>query len=616
MKRSHPMPFGAQVLDDGRTRFRLWAPSADRVELLVIAAEGVRRFDMARDAQGWCEAQLEGAGHGTLYRYLIDGHLEVPDPVSRFNPRDVQGPSMVVDAGGFEWRDGQWRGRPWHEAVVYELHVGTYTREGTFRALEARLDRLVELGVTAVELMPIADFPGARNWGYDGVLLFAPDARYGPPDDLKRLVDAAHRRGLMMLLDVVYNHFGPEGNYLHAYAAQFFTDRHRTPWGSAVNFDGPGSRTVRDFYLHNAVYWLEEYHFDGLRFDAVHAIQDDSSPTILEEIAQAVRTRYGGSRHVHLVLENDANAAHLLGDAGSRPGRFDAQWNDDVHHCLHIALTGERDGYYRDYCDAQDGARTARLLARAVTQGFAWQGEVSPYRGGAPRGAPSAHLPQTAFVDFLQNHDQIGNRAMGERIGRLAPAPALRAAVSLLLLAPHVPMLFMGEEWNAPEPFLFFCEFDPELAAKVREGRRGEFAAFERFRDPRARLLIPDPCDPGTFERSCLDHGLSQEEPHSAWLALYRHLLALRHREIVPRLPGCTALSAEVGSEGAIRARWRLGDGSVLQLLANLGDVSTEQALRAGGRLLYTTHPEFGAALTGSGLAPWCTVWSLGHDHE
>jgi len=610
MNRFHQMPFGAQA-QDGGTRFRLWAPSAERVELLVHGGTHTRPLHMPRDGQGWCERIVEGVGHGDTYRFLVDGQLEVPDPASRFNPQDVQGPSMVIDAGRFHWSDERWNGRPWHEAVVYELHVGTYTREGTFRALEARLDALVDLGVTAVELMPIADFPGSRNWGYDGVLLFAPDARYGTPEDLKRLVDAAHRRGLMMLLDVVYNHFGPEGNYLHAYAADFFTQRHQTPWGAGINFDGPGSRTVRDFYLHNVLYWLEEYRFDGLRFDAVHAIADDSRPDILEEIAQTVRTRYGDTRHVHLILENDDNAAHLLGDAAQRPGRFDAQWNDDVHHCLHVAVTGECDGYYRDYCDEADPQRTQRLLARALAEGFSWQGEHSAHRRGEARGEPSGHLPPGAFVDFLQNHDQIGNRALGERLGRLAPAPAMRAAVSVLLLAPHVPMLFMGEEWNAPEPFLFFCEFDPELAAKVREGRRGEFAAFERFRDPRARLLIPDPCDPRTFERSCLDHDLAQQDPHSGWLTLYRHLLGLRHREIVPRLPGCRALGASVGEQGELCVRWRMGDGTLLRLLANFSDTSTLQPMLAQGRLLYTTHPEFGAALTGSALAPWCAVWSL-----
>ena len=610
MIRSHSMPFGAQPQADGRTRFRLWAPSAREVALVLDPLGEARRVDMPRDAHGFCECVMEGIGHGALYRYLVDGHLEVPDPASRFNPHDVWGPSMVVDASRFDWSDSGWTGRPWHEAVVYELHVGTYTPEGTFAALGSSLDRLAELGVTALELMPIADFPGTRNWGYDGVLPFAPDARYGTPDDLKRLVQAAHRHSLMLLLDVVYNHFGPQGNYLPAYAAGFFSDRHRTPWGSAINFDGPGSRTVRDFYLHNALYWLEEYHFDGLRFDAVHAIADDSSPDVLDEIAQAVRARLGGGRHVHLILENDANASRRLG-AQPAAGGFDAQWNDDVHHCLHVAVTGERDGYYRDYWDVNDPLATRRLLLRALSEGFAFQGEISPYRGGVARGEPSAHLPPGGFVDFLQNHDQIGNRALGERIGRIAPEPALRAAVALLLLSPHVPLLFMGEEWNAPEPFLFFCEFEAELADRVREGRRGEFAGFERFHDEGARLLIPDPCDPATFARSRLDHALAGQPPHRDWRDLYRHLLALRQREIVPRLPGCRTLAASLGAEGEIEVRWRMGDGARLRLLANLSDTSTTAALQAEGRLLYTTHADFGAALTGSALAPWCVVWSL-----
>lgn len=605
------MPFGAQVLDGAGTRFRLWAPSAGRVDLVLISTAGERHLEMPRHQHGWHDLAVEGIGHGDLYRFLIDGHLAVPDPASRFNPHDVAGPSAVIDPRRFEWSDAHWRGRPWHEAVIYEVHVGAYCAHGTFAALEAQLEQLVDLGITAIELMPIAEFPGGRNWGYDGVLPFAPDASYGTPDDLKRLIDAAHRRGLMMLLDVVYNHFGPQGNYLHAYAADFFSTRHHTPWGAAINFDGPASRTVRDFYLHNALYWLEEFHFDGLRLDAVHAIADDSSPSILEEIAQAVRTRLGHERHVHLVLENDDNRASLLGGEPGAPARFDAQWNDDLHHCLHVAITGEHDGYYADYRDAYDVRHTQRLLARALSEGFAYQGDVSAFRGGIRRGEPSKGLRTTAFVGFLQNHDQIGNRALGERLGRLTSAPALRAAAALVLLAPHVPMLFMGEEWNAPEPFLFFCDFDPELAARVREGRRGEFAAFDRFLDESARLLIPDPSDPATFERSRLDHAIALQEPHRGWLQFYRHLLSIRQREIVPRLPGTQTLSSTSGDDGGICVRWRMGDGTQLQLLANLTDASTVQTAHAGGRLLYTTHSEFGAALTGSALAPWCVVWSL-----
>jgi malto-oligosyltrehalose trehalohydrolase len=608
MKRIHRMPFGAQVLDGRSTRFRLWAPSARRVELCL--PDGMPDcVGMDAMGEGWYQAIVDGAGDGTRYRYRIDGGMEVPDPASRFNRDDVHGHSIVVDPGRYDWHDDAWRGRPWHEAVVYELHVGSFTQQGSFRAVEDRLDHLVRLGVTAVELMPVAECPGRRNWGYDGVLLFAPESSYGAPQDLKRLVEAAHRRGLMVLLDVVYNHFGPEGNYLHAYACQFFTERHQTAWGAAINFDGADSRPVRDFYIHNALYWLQEFHVDGLRFDAVHAIRDESREHILCELAQAVRERIDPVRQVHLILENDENQARFLRSAAAEPDRYDAQWNDDVHHCLHVLLADERDGYYADYTDA------VALLGRALAEGYAYQGDPSPYRLGRARGERSAGLPPTALIDFLQNHDQIGNRALGERIGRLTAPEALRAGMAVLLLAPHVPMLFMGEEWNASEPFLFFCDFEPELAAKVREGRSREFAGFARFADETARLLIPDPCAADTFERCRLDWAAPQAEPHSTWLQLTTQLLALRHREIVPRLHGMRAEGFRRAGRTALTVSWRCTDGSRLYLLANLGADPIDGPHHAPGRVLYTTDPDFGAALTGSGLAAWTVVWTLATPH-
>jgi malto-oligosyltrehalose trehalohydrolase len=451
---------------------------------------------------GWFRRVAQSARPGTRYRYRIDGDLRVPDPASRWNPEDVHGPSEVVDPAGFDWHDDDWTGRPWQEAVIYELHVGTFSPEGTFAGVERRLDYLVDLGVTAIELMPVADFPGTRGWGYDGALLFAPEASYGRPEDLKRLVQAAHARGLMVFLDVVYNHFGPEGNFLHVYAREaFFTERHHTPWGAGINFDGPESRTVREFFVHNALFWLEEYRLDGLRLDAVHAIADDSPVHILRELAEAVRSGPGRGRRVHLVLENDANQARFLARLPSGEARwYDAQWNDDVHHALHVALAGERDGYYRDY--AQD---LLRQLGRCLAEGFAFQGEPSDYRDGEPRGEPSAHLPPAAFVNFLQTHDQVGNRAFGERLAALAEPDALAAAATVILLAPSPPLLFMGEEHAAPVPFLYFCDFGPDLARAVTAGRRQEFARFDRFADPAARSAIPDPNDPRTFQRSKLD---------------------------------------------------------------------------------------------------------------
>lgn len=608
MRIAHDMPFGAQPQAGGGTRFRLWAPSARRVDLCVESAEGERLVAMQAQADGW-HARLLDLEAGTRYRYRIDEDVRVPDPASRFNPDDVAGPSVVVDPRDFDWPDDGWRGRPWHEAAIYELHVGTFTPEGTYTAALRKLDHLVDLGVTAIELMPIAEFPGRHNWGYDGVLLFAPDSRYGAPDDLKRFVCAAHAKGLMVLLDVVYNHFGPQGNYLHRYATPFFTERHHTPWGAAINFDDTGSRTVRDFYLHNALYWLEEYRFDGLRFDAVHAIRDDGTPNIVNAIAQQIHDTIGAHRHVHLILENEHNGAHLLARASGDTDRHDAQWNDDVHHCLHALITGEQDGYYVDY--APPAADTRQLLARALVEGFAYQGEASTLREGAPRGEPSGHLPPTCFIDFLQNHDQIGNRALGERIGHLAAPEALRAGVAVILLSPHVPMLFMGEEWNAPQPFLFFCDFDPELANLVREGRRGEFSRFEQFREEAARLEIPDPSAADTFARSRLDWNLLSDPAHRQWLDLYRHLLRLRAQAIAPRLPGTRGLGNSVGDAGDLYAAWRLGDGTRLHLCANLQARSITPAHRSPGRILYGTHAQSGATPPGSELAPWSVTWSL-----
>lgn len=611
MKRAHGMPFGAEVLPGGGTRFRLWAPSARRIELVLDPDGAPRLHAMAPEPDGWYALTVPDAGDGTRYRYRVDGTLDVPDPASRCNPDDVDGPSMVVDPGAYEWQDGAWRGRPWHEAIVYELHVGTFTPAGSFSGLEAELDRLVDLGVTALELMPVAEFPGARNWGYDGVLLFAPDACYGTPRDLKRLIDAAHRRGLMVLLDVVYNHFGPQGNYLHAYAADFFTERHHTPWGAAVNFDGAGSHCVREFYLHNARYWLEEYHFDGLRFDAVHAIRDDSRPSILEELSASLRADYEGTRHVHLVLENDDNAARLLGPANVRPGRFDAQWNDDFHHCLHSLVTGETDGYYADYATHGADHRAQRLLARTLGEGFAYQGERSAHRAGRPRGEASTGLPPTAFVNFLQNHDQVGNRACGERLGMLASRRALRASIAVMLLAPQIPLLFMGEEWQAPEPFLYFCDFEPALAAAVRTGRRAEFASFERFGATATALQIPDPCAPATFERSRLDHRRATQAPHAGWLRWYRRLLALRREQIVPRLPGTRALAQEVSAEGVIRVQWRMGDGALLALTANLAERVAQGPAPRDASVIYVSDGRTDGSWREGRYPRWCVLWTL-----
>jgi malto-oligosyltrehalose trehalohydrolase len=603
--RRHTMPFGAEITEAQDVRFALWAPGAQSVHLCLEGPHTKRQIELAHGSDGWYTLELAEVGVGTRYRYLIDGKTKVPDPTSRFQPDDVHGASQVIDPLAFEWTDGDWKGRPWEEVVLYELHVGTFTPQGTYAAIKERLDYLVDLGVTAIELMPVADFPGARNWGYDGVLSFAPDSVYGRPEDLKDLIQSAHAKGLMVFLDVVYNHFGPDGNYLHCYAGDFFTDRHHTPWGSAINFDGAGSPTVRQFFIHNALYWLEEYHFDGLRLDAVHAIIDDTDPDILDELADAVARGPGLVRRVHVVLENDQNAARYLErDAEGRPRRYCAQWNDDIHHALHTTITGEAGGYYADYADTP-----VHHLGRCLTQGFAFQNEPSPFRDNAVRGESTRGVALSAFVNFLQNHDQVGNRALGERIHIISSPEALRAATAILLLAPSPPLLFMGQEWAASAPFLFFCDFGPELASAVTQGRRREFARFPEFSDPQARQRIPDPNNVRTFTRSKLDWDESEKAPHRDWLQLHQSLLGLRRAEIVPRLAGVMAHGGQfklIGDRG-LRASWVLNDGAALILSANLDDAVLPDPPMAPGRILYATHGQGQARA----LAPWSVAWNL-----
>ena len=590
------MPFGTEIMPDG-VRFRLWAPKHGAIGL-KLEGEDAPRPMQPRD-HGWFELEVAGARPGTLYQFVLPDGLAVPDPASRFQPRDVHGPSEVIDPHAYRWNDGDWTGRAWEEAVLYELHIGAFTPEGTFRAAIDKLDHLVALGVTAIEIMPVADFPGARNWGYDGVLLFAPEGSYGRPEDLKALVDAAHARGLMVILDVVYNHFGPDGNYLPSYAP-VFTETHHTPWGAAVNFDAEGSRHVRELVIQNALYWLREFHMDGLRLDAVHAIIDDSKPDILDELAERVRAETAG-RHVHLILENEENRVLHLERVGGHPVHYTAQWNDDLHHVLHAAATGESSGYYHDY--ASDTA----LLARALAEGFAFQGQVMAYRDSA-RGEPSAGLPPTAFVGFIQNHDQVGNRAFGERITAIARPEAVRAIAAVYLLCPQIPMLFMGEEWSANEPFPFFCDFDDELADAVRNGRRNEFARFPEFQDPAARARIPDPTAEETFRSAKLDWNAAETGTHAETLDWYKRILAVRRVEIVPRLKdiGGHAGSAEVRGDGAVRVRWTLGDGSTLHLAANLNAAPLPAIPAPTGRILW----QEGAYEQGT-LGPWSVVWSL-----
>ena len=551
----HAMPFGAEPQSEAGVRFRIWAPAQNQITL-VDEDTGNKR-SMTAEPGGWHEVIATDMGPGSRYRFELASGIRVPDPASRYQPEDVHGPSAVIDASEFRWTDTHWRGRSWHEAVIYELHVGTFTQEGTFRAAMEHLSHLAALGVTALEIMPVADFPGRWNWGYDGVLPYAPDSTYGHPDDMRAFVDAAHRHGIMVLLDVVYNHFGPDGNYLKSYAPDFFTDRHKTPWGDAVNYDGPSSGPVREFVIQNALYWLEEFHLDGLRLDAVHQIKDDSPVHILTELADRVRAATP-DRHIHLVLENEENES-------SRLSTYTAQWNDDLHHVLHTAATGEDAGYYAEYRGDTD------KLARALAEGFAFQGHMMEYRG-TPRGEPSAHLPPTSFIAFIQNHDQIGNRAFGERISRLAGTDVIRAISAVYLLLPQVPMLFMGEEWNTHKPFPFFCDFPGELGEKVRNGRREEFARFPEFQDPAKRQQIPDPQSEATFRSAKLDWEFLGKHEHAEWLAFYRQLLSIREAVIVPFVAAVEghAGSYRVLGSGAVVVCWRAPDGRVLTLAANL----------------------------------------------
>ena len=572
-------------LEPGGVRFRLWAPAEERVSLALEGRGPV--MAMERKEGGFFEGFVAGVGAGALYRFALADGRQVPDPASRFQPQDVHGPSEIVDQAAYSWRE-DWPGRDWNDVVLYELHLGAFTTEGTFKAAADKLDHLADLGVSAVEVMPIADFRGRWGWGYDGVYLYAPDSTYGRPDDFKAFVAAAHARGIAVILDVVYNHFGPEGNYLQAYAPNFFTSRHRTPWGDGINYDGADSAPVRAFVIENAEYWIETFHLDGLRLDAVDSIKDDSKSDILEALAERVRSRF--SHPIHLVLENADNEPRRLLRRKGKPVFYTAQWNDDLHHVLHVAATHERSGYYGDYGDA-------RLLGRALAEGFAFQGEVMPYRGG-PRGGPSADLTPAAFVAFIQNHDQIGNRALGERLNALCPQPVIRAFASVYLLLPQTPLMFMGEEWGASEPFPFFCDFEGELAEAVRKGRGEEFKRFPEFADPAAAARIPDPVAKATFLMAKLDWGRVDQDH----LAYYREALVARREYLRPLLPIERGGEATVRGEQAVTVAWAAGRSRLL-LDANLSDARV-------------AFPEAGAIFwrcgeTGDEFGPWSVRWSL-----
>ena len=546
-------------------RFQVWAPRAGSVEVLLSGRRSPLR-PAPSSPPGWLAAEVDDAGAGTDYAFSIDGGPPLPDPRSPWQPEGPDGPSRVVDHSTFAWSDGSWRGIHLPSAVVYELHIGTFSPEGTFAGAIGRLDHLVELGVTAVELMPVAEFPGPRGWGYDGVDLYAPHHAYGGPDGLKRLVDACHERGLGVILDVVYNHLGPAGNHLDRFGP-YFTDRHQTPWGQAVNFDGPGSDEVRRFFVDNALMWLSDYHCDGLRLDAVHAIVDTSAVHVLEQLEREVAglSAASGVRR-WLIAESDLNDPRVVRPPLAGGYGIDAQWSDDFHHAVHALLTGERSGYYADFGTVED-------LGAALQHAYVYAERYSPYRR-RHHGRPAIGLPGWAFLGYSQNHDQVGNRAEGERSAALLSPGRVRVAAALVLTSPFVPLLFQGEEWAASTPFQYFTSHpDPDLGRAVSEGRRREFSAFGW--DP---TDVPDPQDPATFERSVLDWSEPERGEHRAVLDWYRDLIALRSQE-----PDLTDGRLEgVGFARAGEGLFSVRRGSVL-VAVNLGPEPAVAPMAGGG---------------------------------
>jgi maltooligosyltrehalose trehalohydrolase len=582
--------FGASLHHEGVT-FHVWAPRCRSVEVVL---EGRRPQPMAPLDDGVFELTVGRLGAGARYQYRLDGERYRPDPVSRWQPEGVHGPSAVVDPSVFPWTDGGFGGHGLADLVFYEVHVGAFTTAGTFEAAIAHLNQLADLGVTAIELMPVAEFPGSRNWGYDGVHLYAPQSTYGGPQGLRRLVDACHARGLSVVLDVVYNHLGPEGNYLGEFGP-YFTDRYKTPWGQAVNFDGPDGAGVRRHFIDNARHWVREFHVDGLRLDAIHSIFDASPLHILAEIAEAVRAEAARlGRPGHVIAESHDNDRHIVLPRAQGGLGLDAVWSDDFHHALHVRLTGERGGYYVDFSDR-------RHLPRALSEGFAYQGEHSEYFGGA-RGTASADLPAERFVIFTQNHDQVGNRARGERLGALVPFEALKLAAALMLVAPALPLLFMGEEYGETAPFQFFTSFlDPELAEAVRRGRAAEFSRFAW------EGAIPDPTLPLTFVRSRLNHSLAAAPRHCALRDYYRAWLGLRRAHPALGARNKERTRVELDPSGAVLTVTRASaEGDPVQLFANLTAERRPWVEPAGSRLLLdSADPRFGGEPRTYPLAPF-----------
>lgn len=577
-------------LDDGAARWRVWAPGHESVELVLYEDDGstVRRSTwMQPDGNDCFTLTLRDEGAGTLYRHLVDGEGPFPDPWSRSQPYGVHGPSEIPGER-FDWTDDGWRGVPLEELVIWEAHVGTATPEGTFEGLIGKLEHVRSLGATAIELMPVASFPGLRNWGYDGVQLFAPQAVYGGPYGLKRLVNAAHGLGLAVLLDVVYNHFGPDGNYLARYSSRYFTHVRQTPWGDAIHYDGEGAEPVRELFLSNAEMWIRDYHLDGLRLDATHQIHDDAPTHLLGDIARRARSA-APDRTVLLIAEDERNDVKLVLPADRGGFGLDAVWADDFHHEMRRALTGDRDGYFADFTGSADD------IARTLRDGWFFQGQPSTYWKG-PRGTPPDDVPLPRFVHCIQNHDQVGNRALGDRLNHQLDAAGCRAAAALLLIAPSTPLLFMGQEWSASTPFRFFTDHEPRLGRAITEGRRNEFAAFTAFD---GQNLVPDPQSLQTFQESRLDWSELDQPEHAAMLAWYRELLSLRQNHPALRSRRREDFIVDAAEPATLVGERRSGDAR-LRFVVNLNG-SCELEIDDGWRvLLHSEETRFG----GSGSIP------------
>lgn len=595
---THSMPFGPELQKAGGVSFRIFAPAITKIRHRICGTP--ETLSMTSEADGWHQLTVSSAGPGTLYSFVLEDGSEVPDPASKFQPGDVYGPSEVIDPEAYAWNDAGWCGRSWNETVLYEMHVGTFTPAGRYRTAIEKLDHLQELGVTAIELMAVADFPGRRNWGYDGVLWYAPDSSYGRPEDLKALVDAAHARGIMVIFDVVYNHVGGIGNFIPRYWPNFNSSFHDTPWGKPPNFDGEGSRLVREFVVHNALYWIEEFHADGLRLDASHDMKDFGPHHILDELAERVHALACG-RQVHLILEDEQNASpRMLRDSDKQPRLYSAQWN---HHMAHLReLPAEEPCSLRSAIDHK-----TEIVARMIALGY--EGKTDSPIGHVEI---DCHVPPTGYISFLQTHDLVGNDLLGQRIYAKAPVQAIRALSAIYLLIPQIPMLFMGDEWGASTPFAFFCDYEGETAKDMREGRL-KFLQKDLKVDDEELERVPDPLAEKTFCEAHLNWDELSETDHAEWLRWYHRILTVRRKEIVPLLESVSERCgiAEIRSRRVFAARWDLAGNAQLILQANLCETPATH-FSPEGRVLWLE----GSEVAPGQLGPWTVRWSIAQANQ